>query len=155
ADYATHLLDVAKQMSRKHADWIAVSAIADPSTLERRIAAMLHRQRNRSALGRRGWTAVAIAALGVSIPIAAAARAGHTTLGQVATISGTILDQTGAVLPGVRVSLTDVQTNAETATRTNAEGRFAFGDLQSPRYVIVTSLPGFASVTNVITPESG
>jgi beta-lactamase regulating signal transducer with metallopeptidase domain len=53
-DYATHLLEVARQLSARHAAWAAAPAIAHPSTLERRIAAMLRRHQNRAPLGRRG-----------------------------------------------------------------------------------------------------
>jgi beta-lactamase regulating signal transducer with metallopeptidase domain len=68
-DYATQLLDVAKALTGRS---IATAhAIANPSTLERRIAAMLHHQRNRAPVGRRGWFVSALAAIGVSISVAA------------------------------------------------------------------------------------
>lgn len=70
-EYATHLLGVARHLTAHRAAW-AAPAIAHPSTLERRIVAMLNGSRNRAPLGRRGWLAVAIAALCVSVPLAAA-----------------------------------------------------------------------------------
>ena len=71
-DYATHLLEVARHLSGRPAAWISAPAIAHPSTLERRIVAMLHRHRNRAAVSRRGWSVAAFAALAVSVPLAAA-----------------------------------------------------------------------------------
>ena len=71
-EYATHLLDVARQLSGRHAAWLSVPAIAHPSTLERRIVAMLQGHRNRAPLGRRGWAVAVLAALGISLPVAAA-----------------------------------------------------------------------------------
>lgn len=70
--YATHLLAVAKQLSGRHVAWASAPAIAHPSTLERRIVAMLHRKKNREPLTRLGWCAAALVALGVSLPLAAA-----------------------------------------------------------------------------------
>jgi len=71
-DYATHLFDVAKHLSGRHIAWASAPAIAHPSTLERRIVAMLHTQNTRSPLTRRGWSIAALVALGVSLPLAAA-----------------------------------------------------------------------------------
>jgi beta-lactamase regulating signal transducer with metallopeptidase domain len=70
--YASHLLAVAKQLSGRHVAWASAPAIAHPSTLERRIVAMLHAQKNRTPLTRLGWCAAALVALGVSLPLAAA-----------------------------------------------------------------------------------
>ncbi len=74
-DYATHLFDVAKHLSGRHIAWASAPAIAHPSTLERRIVAMLHTHNTRSPLTRRGWSIAALVALGVSLPLAAASVA--------------------------------------------------------------------------------
>ena len=79
ADYATHLLDVARQLSGRHARWLSAPAIAHPSTLERRIVAMLQRHRNRAPLGRRGWAFAVASALAISLPLAAASLASPDT----------------------------------------------------------------------------
>jgi beta-lactamase regulating signal transducer with metallopeptidase domain len=71
-EYATHLLDVARHLSARRAAWIPAPAIARPSTLERRIVAMLHRHRHRAPVSRRGWSVAALVGLVVSIPLAAA-----------------------------------------------------------------------------------
>lgn len=72
ADYATELLDVARCLTGRQPRWTPAHAIAHPSTLERRIVAMLHEKRDRTPLGRRGGFAVALAALAVGMPLAAA-----------------------------------------------------------------------------------
>ena len=71
-EYATHLLGVARQLSGRHAAWLSAPAIAHPSTLERRIVAMLQAHRNRAPLGRRGFAFAALAAFGIGVPLAAA-----------------------------------------------------------------------------------
>ena len=77
-DYAAHLLDVARDLSGHQPAWVSAPAIAQPSTLERRIVAMLQRHRNRAPLGRRGWAFAAVAAFGISVPLASAGFAVET-----------------------------------------------------------------------------
>ena len=70
-EYATHLLEVAR-VSGRQAAWVSAPAIAHPSTLERRVVAMLQSRTDRHPLNRRGWFVAALVALGVSLPLAAA-----------------------------------------------------------------------------------
>ena len=70
-DYATHLLDVARHAIGQRALWTAAPAIANPSTLERRISAMLNHQRNRDPLTRRSVSFVVAAMLAVAVPVVA------------------------------------------------------------------------------------
>lgn len=74
-EYAAHLLDVAKDLSGRHVAMAAAPAIAHPSTLERRIVAMLQSTRNRTPLTGRGRHAAIVAALSLSLPLAAAGLA--------------------------------------------------------------------------------
>ena len=198
-DYASHLLDVARQAVGRHHAWTSAPAIAHPSTLERRISAMLNRQRNREPLTRRAWAGAALAAVAVIVPLAAAgvappsdssavilanggdvmltpapvtpvpARAPATRRPVPATdiaaaaaapqapaaISGTMRDQTGGVLPGVRLTLDDTGSGVRYTTFTDANGQFAFRALQPAQYELVASLPGFATVTDVVPLVAG
>jgi beta-lactamase regulating signal transducer with metallopeptidase domain len=70
--YATHLLEVARHAAGRPRAWASASAIAQPSTLERRIAAMLNHQRNRAPVTRAISAAAALAAAAVIVPLAAA-----------------------------------------------------------------------------------
>ena len=78
-DYASDLLAIATQLSPRAA-WSAAPAIAHPSTLERRIAAMLQRNRNRAPLGVVGWMAAAVLTLGIAVPVVAAGTAPDAVL---------------------------------------------------------------------------
>lgn len=71
-EYATHLLEVARHVSARRTVWASAPAIAEPSTLERRIVAMLHERRNRTPLGYRGWFSTALVMLAVGVPLASA-----------------------------------------------------------------------------------
>src|SRR4051812_2096207 len=62
-----------------------------------------------------------------------------------ASVGGTVRDESGAVLPGVRVTLTEESTPnaASRTTTTDAEGGFRFGDLAPGAYRIEAVLTGF------------
>jgi beta-lactamase regulating signal transducer with metallopeptidase domain len=75
-EYASHLLEVARHATG-HGAWASAPAVANPSTLERRISAMLTRQRNRTALTRRAGVLAAMCAIVVTIPVAAVSVTGR------------------------------------------------------------------------------
>ncbi len=83
--------------------------------------------------------AVAFPALATS----AAAQGGTAT----ATLNGRITDDTGGVLPGVTVTLTQLATNQSRVVVTNEEGRYTFPGLQPGRYSFTAELAGFATST--------
>ncbi len=61
-------------------------------------------------------------------------------------ISGRILDQSGAVIPGVTVSATNKATGVARTTNTSDTGDFSFPDLQLGTYTVEASLQGFQTV---------
>src|SRR5437762_1266197 len=63
-----------------------------------------------------------------------------------ATISGTITDTTGGVLPGVRVTIQQTETGLVRAATTSSDGRFVFAGIPVGRYTVRGELPGFRSV---------
>jgi hypothetical protein len=66
-------------------------------------------------------------------------------LGQVsmATVTGIVKDQSGAVLPNVTMTITDVDRNTSQTTRTNDVGTFVLTALNPGNYALVADLPGF------------
>src|ERR1051325_10699402 len=60
-----------------------------------------------------------------------------------AQISGTVSDQSGAVLPGVEVTATQIETGISRMTTTNETGSYALTNLPLGPYRLETSLPGF------------
>ena len=84
--YATLLLNVARLTAARHRAWVTAPAIAHPSTLEGRIAAMLNRQRNRAPVTRLAKALVAIIAGAIVIPLAAAGIAPSTSPDPVAAV---------------------------------------------------------------------
>src|SRR5438093_9044517 len=64
-----------------------------------------------------------------------------------ASISGVIHDPTGAVIPGVTVTVTNPATNFVRAAISNEAGVYNFPSLQPGRYNIKVELPGFRTIT--------
>src|SRR5205823_6637142 len=60
-----------------------------------------------------------------------------------ATVSGTVGDATGAVLPGVEVTATNNGTGVVTTVLTNESGAYNIGSLLPGVYKVTASLPGF------------
>ena len=62
-----------------------------------------------------------------------------------AQISGTVRDQSGAVLPGVEVTATQTDTGITRTTVTNETGSYVLPNLVTGPYKVEASLPGFRS----------
>jgi TonB family protein len=137
-DYAAHLIELVRRCRRPGSTWASAMPMAHPSTLERRIAAMLNPRLDRHAPSRRAMAAVGVLLLLVTLPAAAlrARQAGP------APLAGTIYDVTGGVLPGVEVTLVDANEIAWVAT-SNAGGRFEFAPVGPGKYELKFALPGF------------
>ena len=62
------------------------------------------------------------------------------------TISGTIKDASGGVVPGVTVTATSVQTQTPTVAVTDATGYYTFPNLRPGAYVVNAELEGFKKI---------
>src|SRR5947207_3444431 len=60
-----------------------------------------------------------------------------------AAVTGTVTDSSKALIPGVTVKATPVDTNVVTTTVTNESGSYTFNNLLPGKYTISASLPGF------------
>ena len=59
------------------------------------------------------------------------------------SISGTVTDPSGAVVPGVDITITSLETKATSRTVTGPDGLFSFPDLPTGAYELKASLKGF------------
>lgn len=68
-------------------------------------------------------------------------------LGQVLTgsITGTVVDPTGAVIPNAKVTVADQATNKEFSTTSNNTGEFVISGLNESFYTVTVSAPGFSN----------
>ena len=63
------------------------------------------------------------------------------------SLSGTVSDETGAVLPGVTITAVHVDTNTPTVAITDAGGQYNLAALRVGAYNVTADLPGFTVVT--------
>lgn len=72
-----------------------------------------------------------------------------------ATLMGRVTDGSGAVLPGVRMTLAGAAGGEQRETTSNERGEYAFRDLPSGRYVLSAAADGFAplQVTGIVLAE--
>ncbi|HJU42370.1 MAG TPA: TonB-dependent receptor [Vicinamibacterales bacterium] len=84
--------------------------------------------------------AASVLALGLSFPAPLAAQ-------QNATVQGTVVDESRALLPGATVTATESGTGRQTIVVTNEAGRYRFDSLSPGVYAFRIELPGFGAVT--------
>jgi hypothetical protein len=87
---------------------------------------------------KRSYLVLALMLIGLARPALAQVQGG--------TVSGTVLDEQGAVLPGVAVTLQGVDAKRESVTE--ADGRFRFLDLAPGPYTLTVVLQGFSTIVN-------
>jgi len=67
----------------------------------------------------------------------------HTAL----SVSGTILDMNGAIIPGARLTITNLKTKAASQALTDDEGRFLYNSLFEGKYSLKVEKVGFKTLT--------
>jgi hypothetical protein len=94
ADYATHLVDIARSACQSRRAWFPAPAVAHPSTLEQRIRAMLNPDCDRTPLTRRSRLAstltLSVAALTVAAAALSAAAAPRVPTGDVRLVASPV-----------------------------------------------------------------
>jgi TonB family protein len=145
--YATHLVELARAFSHHRRTWSPAPAIARPSSLERRVRAMLNARATRVPMSRPVSLAVSAALLAVAV-----AAAGFSVSAQTfSTVSGSVIDPQGALLPGVRIVLTNTQTDARYEVRTSRTGQFEFVGIPDGSFTLAAAQPGFQTYEERLT----
>src|SRR5947199_1946687 len=74
-----------------------------------------------------------------------------------AQIAGTVRDQSGAVLPGVEVTVTQIQTGVARSAVTNETGSYVLSNLPIGPYRLEAGLPGFRTFvqTGIVLQVNG
>ena len=63
------------------------------------------------------------------------------------SLTGMVTNPSGAVVPGVEVTLTIKQTNQQRVVTTDTQGRYSFPQMQPSTYDLSAHAPGFSDVT--------
>ena len=147
AEYATHLVELARAFNANRV-WLPAPAIASPSNLERRVSVMLNTHLNRNPVPRSARTMIVIALLGITVAVAGAQAA-------LATVSGSIIDQVGRILPGATLTLTNVRDKTTYQIHGDDNGGFTLGGLPAGDYTIEARITGFAESQGKLTLAAG
>ncbi|HWF84226.1 MAG TPA: M56 family metallopeptidase [Vicinamibacterales bacterium] len=147
-EYAAHLLDVARSFRAHRQLWSPALAIARPSSLERRVRAMLNAHLDRNPITRTTCILAVAALLAVTVPLA-----GWTAFadGASTTLSGMVVDQLGRGIPDVTLGLADAQTRARHEVHTDQTGHFEFIAVPSGVYAFDAKRPGFEALQASVT----
>jgi TonB family protein len=143
--YAAQLVELARSATNAGA-YVAALAIAASSDLEQRVRALLDGRANRNGLSRRVCWAAATAVLVALIPLAAL-RGQESKAG--VSLSGTVYDASGAVVPRVLVVLKN-DTSHQEAARTNDAGEYTLSGVPAGSYTLEIREAGFADFRSAI-----
>jgi hypothetical protein len=72
-----------------------------------------------------------------------------------ASVTGSVIDPQGAVVPGALVVALNPETNIQSETVTGNDGRFRFSYLRVGRYEVTVHLQGFSAPTRTLTLTAG
>jgi hypothetical protein len=99
----------------------------------------------------RGWRLAAIALVSAFLisTLALAQSAGNS-----GSISGTVLDPTGAVVPNATVEIRNPVTGFDRSTTADAAGKFAFTNIPFNNYHLTVKATGFVSAVQDVEPRS-
>jgi beta-lactamase regulating signal transducer with metallopeptidase domain len=149
-EYAGHLLDLARAARRHRRRLlpdVPAPAMLRPSSLERRISAMLDTRLNRHAATRRARAATVAGLLGLTMLIAGFGAAAQSY----ATLSGSVVDPMNSVISGVTLTLTSARTQAKHEVTSDENGRFEFVGLPAGEYALEARFPGFKALRTDVT----
>jgi len=143
-DYATHLVELARSLNERRHAWLPAPAMARPSSLERRVRAMLKNGLDRGPItaGKRAAVFCLLFALTAAI---AAAQSGY------ASFTGRVTDEQGRTVSGVGVGLANEARQSRYEVKTNDDGRFEFVGLPAGDYTIEVRGIGFQLIKDALT----
>jgi beta-lactamase regulating signal transducer with metallopeptidase domain len=140
--YATELVDLARAFRSQRQMFLPAAAIARSSSLERRVRAMLNVHLNRDPITRSASIAAAILLVAVTILVAGFGASAQSF----STVSGSIVDPLGRVLPGVTLVLSNPQNQSKYEIKSDATGHYEFVGLPPGNYTLVFEYTGFAAL---------
>jgi beta-lactamase regulating signal transducer with metallopeptidase domain len=140
--YATELVDLARRFKSQTEVFLPAAAMARPSSLERRVRAMLNVRLNRDPITRTASIAAVALLIAVTVIVAGFGASAQTF----SAVSGTLVDQFSRGLGDATVTLSNPKAQSKYEIKSDAGGRYEFVGLPPGTYVLVVQVPGFATV---------
>jgi TonB family protein len=136
-DYAASLVDVVRATRMQ---WSDAPAMADASSLESRVRAVLDQSADRRPLTGRSVAAVVAATVAVLLPVASVSLYAQTGGG---TIAGVVKDPTGARVPRAQVTARNLDAGNEETATAGPTGEYRITGVPAGRYSVEIATPGF------------
>jgi TonB family protein len=140
-EYATSLVEVVRAIASSRRQWTDAPAMADSSSLESRVRAVLDAEIDRRPVTRRTACGLALAGAALLAPLAAVNLRAQTTGG---TIVGVVQDPSGARIPNCQVTARNLGGSNQEVTTANAAGEYRLTGIPAGRYALEFATPGFA-----------
>jgi beta-lactamase regulating signal transducer with metallopeptidase domain len=141
--YASELVDLARAFRSRRPPFVPAAAIARPSSLERRVRAMLNVRLNRDPITRSASLAAAIVLAAITVLVAGFGVSAQSAF---ATVSGSVVDPNGRPIPGITLTLSNAQRQSSYAVKSDPNGQYEFVGLPAGTYTLLFEVPGFATV---------
>jgi TonB family protein len=138
--YASQLLDLARSLENSGRAWSSALAIARPTNLERRFAAMLNPSVNRRRLSLQAKFLIPLLAAGILVPLAALRLPAQNLSGRT---SGSIHDPSGTGVANATIIMSNHEAKTMDMTTSDGEGNFNFKPLPAGNYELQVLKPGF------------
>ncbi len=147
--YAGELLDLARLFNPQPAIPMAAT-----SHLESRVKSILDPFVNRSFATPRAWLAAATITAALSAPLTVLTLRAQAPAGR-GTISGTVIDPSGAVVARAQVMVSNAQGGNKEIAASDAVGNFTLNNIPAGIYTIEVRVPGFVASGQEVTLVSG
>lgn len=141
ADYAEFLVMLCRSLRNFTPAWSTGIAMAESSQLEVRMKALLNPKINHKPLAAKRALFAAVITVALLVPAAVIHATARNDNG---SISGTVHDPSGAVIPGAVVTLISSKTQTRIPSRTGQDGMFGFPGVPAGRYRLEFAKAGFA-----------
>ncbi len=139
SDYAAHLLALSRPLEGRELAPAAI-AMASSSHLETRLRSILNPH-----LDRRAFTpAAAVMACAIAACLLLPLAAMRPQASDARTVSGTVYDAEGAVVPDAAVVVSNAESGQQQTTSTGPAGQFSIGPLSDGLYRLEVNARGFA-----------
>lgn len=147
--YAGELLDLARLFNPQPA-----IPMATTSHLESRVKSILDPLVNRSFATPRAWLAAAMITAALSAPLTVFTLRAQAPAGR-GTISGTVMDPSGAVVARAQVMVSNPQGGNKEIAASDMAGNFMLENIPAGNYTVEVRVPGFVAFRQDVTLVNG